>query len=125
MINTIEVLQNYKNLKITRKQLRNILGKNFTNAKLEEGDEVVVDNNDLIFVLQATKEGRISVPDLVDWVNVIWFSGLYDYSEKYSASMASVMAELEELDEYDYTLPPEQIDQYIAVLEKNEEYIER
>ncbi len=117
-----KILMDYKMLKITTRQLHVKLGKNLLQVNIKEGEQVVVDNRDLIFVLQETKDGRISVLDLVNWVNVIWFSELYDYSDEHSDSIASVMTELEALDEHELVLPPEQIDLYIAALEKNEEY---
>ena len=118
----IEALNEYKTLTITQKQLRERLGMKFKGVYLEKDQIVIVDNNDLIFALQSVKQGRLSVPDLVEWVNMIWLSDLYDYFNEHSHAMTSVMNSLEELDETGFYLPAEQIDKYIAALEKNEEY---
>ncbi len=116
-----KILADYKTLKITNLELHDKLGENLLNVDIEEGDQVIVDNKDLIFVLQAVKEGRLSIEDLVYWVNIIWFTELYDYSDEHSDAIAGVMNELEELDENGYILPPEKIDLYINALEKNED----
>ncbi len=117
----IEALNEYKALKITKKQLHEKVGKKFWDVQLDEDDIVIVDNNDLIYVLQAAKDGRISIPELIDWVNVIWFSELYDYSDEHEDVIAAVMNELEELEDTGYVLPVEDIDLYISALEKNDD----
>ena len=56
-------------------------------------------------------------------MNVIWFTDLYEYDNKDSDSIISVMSYLEELDEegVDYTC--EQIEMMIECLSKNVEFI--
>ena len=82
MRNVKEVLNSYKRLEITKSQINEALGDNFQLAA--DSEPVSVDSQDLIFVLQAVKKGNLSVPDLVDWVNIIWFSELYDYADKHT-----------------------------------------
>ena len=121
MTEVLKALKDFRSLKITATQLRNKFGGNLFDVDVDR--PVIIDNTNLIFCLDAVKNGRLLVPDLVDWVNIIWFTDLFNYSDKYADSIASVMTELEELDEKEFDLPVEQIDRYISVLEKNEEYV--
>ena len=58
--------------------------------------------------------------ELVDWVNVVWFTELYEYTSKEENAIASVMALLETLDEGVEFTDKEYI-QMVECLEANEE----
>lgn len=57
---------------------------------------------------------------LVAWVNVIWFTELYEYGSKEENAIASVMALLETLDE-GVAFTPEEYAEMIECLEANRE----
>jgi len=115
----MEELDDFKSLKITKAQLQDKIGENLHRVEIEK--PLIVNNVDVIFVLEKCKNNEISVSDLVDWVNVVWFTDLFDYAEKYQDSIASVMSELEESDEEGNELTDEKIRIYIEALNHNKE----
>jgi len=115
----IEILNDFKSLKITKAQLQSKIGENLHQVKIEK--PVIVNDKDVILVLEKCKKNEVTVNDLVDWVNVVWFTELFEYAEKYQDSIASVMSELEELDEEGNELTDEKIGVYIDALNSNRE----
>lgn len=115
----IEILNDFKSFKITKQQLQQKIGENLYNVKIAQ--PVTINNMDVVFILEQCKNNRISVCELVEWVNVIWFTDLYDYADMYQDSIASVMSEIEELDEEGKVLTSEMIDMYIDALKNNRE----
>ena len=109
----------FKMLHISKKELKDRLGGNL--ATLVAIDPVSISVEDVIYVLNAYKEEKIELSELLDWVNTIWFTDLFDYVDDQSDSIASVMDILEELDEDEKTLTKSDVDKYIGALLRNEE----
>ncbi|KAF1084283.1 hypothetical protein SPSYN_02687 [Sporotomaculum syntrophicum] len=84
---------------------------------------VEICNNHVIILLENFKKGNISKHTLLDWVNTVWFSGLFEYCDENCDSIASVMNELEEIDENGKELTYEKIKRYIYALKNNIEII--
>jgi len=115
-----EYLIAFKDLQITKKELLRKLGiANLTKATTNE--PLVIYTSDVIALLNAYASGKITCDQLIDWVNTVWFTDLFDYDDDQSDSIASVMSLLEELDEEDRKLTKSDIDIYISALEKNQE----
>ena len=112
-------LEMFKNLQISKDELSKVFGGNLLNAKTD--NPVVISYRDVIHVLKTFKDGDISLTQLLDWVNTIWFTELYQYDEDHSDSIASVLTLLEELDEADKVLTASDIDKYIEALTNNQE----
>jgi len=112
-------LDMFKNLQISKKELSNKLGGNLHTVKLET--PATVFNTDVINALKAIRNGRISLNQLLDWVNTVWFTDLFEYDDEYADSIASVLDKLEDLDEDDRKLTESDIDMYIDALLKNKE----
>ena len=72
-----------------------------------------------MLLLESFQKGDISKQQLLDWVNTVWFSGLFEYCDENCDSIASVMNELEEIDEEGKELTFEKINKYIHALENN------
>jgi hypothetical protein len=115
----IDYLNMFKELQISRKDLCDQLGGNLHAVKLEK--PVTVFNTDVINVLEGIRNNRITLNQLLDWVNTIWFTDLFEYEDEHSDSMASVFDKLEELDENNRSLTAVDINKYIEALLKNEE----
>ena len=79
----------------------------------------MVDNDDVIFLLNQFREGKIALSRLLEWVDVIWFTDLFAYKSKYSDCISSIMPYLEEADEDGGELTTEVIDKYIDYLTNN------
>lgn len=62
---------------------------------------------------------RATSQDLLDWVNAIWFTDLYEYCDSQSDFIASIMNELEEVDENIEKISSCNIEKYIEALRKN------
>ncbi|SMC88234.1 hypothetical protein [Papillibacter cinnamivorans] len=112
-------LDMFKNLQISKKELSNKLGGNLHVVKLEK--PVTIFNTDVINVLRAIRDGRITLNQLLDWVNTVWFTDLYEYDDEYSDSIASVLDKLEDLDEEYRKLTKSDIEKYINALSENKE----
>lgn len=76
---------------------------------------------DVINLLSFYRENKISLKQLLDWVNTIWFTELFEYDDNQCDSIASVLNKLEELDEEGNCLTKSDIDLYIDALSKNAE----
>ncbi len=111
-------LENFRDLKISRAELLNILPKHSIELM---NNPVIVEREHIINMLTQYKNGKISKSNLVDWVNIIWFKDFYDCPDEYCDSMASVMDKLEELDEDENELNADQINFCIETLQQNNE----
>ncbi len=117
----MKILVDFKLLKKNKEDLQRELGEDLFNIELEK--PCMVYKNDLIAILEKYINGEINQKALLNWVNVIWFTDLYEYYNKDENSIISVMSHLEELDEegIDYTC--EQMRKMIDCLSKNIEFI--
>ncbi|MDQ2087475.1 hypothetical protein RBH29_13670 [Herbivorax sp. ANBcel31] len=68
---------------------------------------------------KSFQKGNISKQNLLDWVNTVWFSGLFEYCDENCDCIASVMNELEEIDEDGREITYDKIKKYIYALENN------
>lgn len=111
------VLEKYKNLEISKGELLKLVNKDLKTLKVQKPIEICT--GDVIALLENYKQGKITNQDLLDWVNTIWFTDLYEYCDSQSDSIASVMNELEEVDEEIEKISPSSIEKYIEALRKN------
>ncbi len=112
-VNNAKKLEQFRDGKITKHDVLELL---------IPGDihiSILVTKDHLIHMLDLYKHGKINKSYLVDWVNGIWFSDSFEYKADQSSSIASVMSELEKLDESNNNLSEETIDYYIDCLNKN------
>ena len=58
----------------------------------------------------------------MDWVNIIWFTDLYEYNLAEEESIASVITLLETLDEDDVALSNDEFLNMVKCLENNKIY---
>jgi hypothetical protein len=65
----------------------------------------------------------ISLQELIDWVNVVWFTDLFEYNTSEEESISSVMSSLETLDEDDVQFANKEFEDMIKCLHKNEIYV--
>ena len=115
-----QALIKFKELKISKSQLKEETGEDLFNVDCP--NPVVVNSRDLIKIIQHYIEKNISISQLIDWVNVVWFTELYELSAKESDSMVSVLDVLETLDEDDVTVSEEDFLKMIDALLNNITY---
>ena len=113
----LKKLKDFRNLKISKKELLESIP--FNPPKEFRNENIVVCQEHVILLLERYKAGKVSEQDLLDWVNTIWFSDWYDYCDEYCDSIASVMDELEEIDEEGKGLTPEKVETCLNALRNN------
>ena len=112
-------LIDFKDLYISKEELSNKLGGNLLSVKID--NPVVIYSTDVINLLNAYKKRQITIEYLINWVNTIWFTDLFDYYDEQCDSIASVLNKLEELDEKDKELTEDDVNNYINALQNNNE----
>ncbi len=120
MEKTRAVLQAFKKLELSKTQLQDQLGGNLHSVAVKRPE--IVEGQDMILVLERYKEGKLTLDMLLNWVNIVWFTDLFEYAEDQQDCIASVMSVLEELDEDQRALTLEQVDGLIDAIRQNREY---
>jgi hypothetical protein len=82
-------------------------------------EPIIVSNYHLINLLSKYKESALDEHVILDWVNTIWFTDWFTYEDTNCECIASIMSELEEIDEEGKELTTEKVDKYIYALERN------
>ena len=114
------ILNDFLKAKINLKQLKEKLGSDLYNVAIKTPKKVYA--NDLILIINQYISGKISLQEIVDWVNVVWFTDLYEYNESEEETIASVLFVLETLDENDADITEEDLKKMIKCLTKNDVY---
>lgn len=115
-----ELLIKFKNLEIDKSQLKTKLGEDLYNVNCTK--PVIINRHDLIKVIQAYIDKKISLDRLIEWVNIIWFTDLYEILEKEIDSIMSVLEILETLDEDGVSISLEDFSKMINTLFINDIY---
>lgn len=110
---TQKYLKKFVDMEITKDKLNEYM----QGVEFYEGEEVFAIH--LINLLKKYKLKIVNDIFVLDWVNTIWFSDWYFYNDEQCDSIASIMNELEELDEREKELTHEEIDNFIYLLEHN------
>ena len=113
------VLNAFLDLEATKKDLISTYGEDLYNVDVEP---VTVSASHVIFAIDKFIKKEIDVIVLLDWVNVIWFTDLYEYDDNEADSISSVLSVLETLDEEDVTLNESDLVNMKKSLLNNQEY---
>ena len=111
-------LSQYKRFAISLQQLKSVLGEDLYNVADVTPEKVSA--ADVLYAMKQYLAKAVSLSELVAWVNVIWFTELYEYNSKEENAIASVMALLETLDE-GVAFTPEKYAEMIECLTANRE----
>lgn len=112
-----QLLEQFRDLKIDKSKLCGLLHKELKELLIDKPIEIC--NNHLVVVLENYQTGNISKQMVLDWVNIVWFSGLFEYCDEFCDCIASVMNELEEIDEDGKQLTNERVNEFIHALKNN------
>lgn len=112
-----KVLTDFRDLRITREKLKDALGEDLHN--IDCAHPLIVRPSHVINVIRSYMEKRISLNLLVDWVNTVWFTDLFQFYEAETDSIISVLEILETLDEEDSVLSPAECEKMIQALTQN------
>ena len=114
------ILNDFLKAKISLEQLKEKIGNNLYNVIIKTPK--IVYASDLIFLINEYVSGKISLQEIVDCVNVIWFTDLYEYNMSEEDSIASVISLLETLDEDDVQVSDKDFIDMIECLSNNKIY---
>lgn len=114
------LLADFLNFKKSKSDLVQFFGEDLLNAA---GPSLQVSAKDVIAAIDRYLCSEISKSQLVDWVNVLWFTDLFEYKDSESDSIASVMTVLESLDEIDVSLTEHDYLKMKECLYHNQEYM--
>ena len=67
-------------------------------------------------------EGKKTVLDVVEWVNVVWFTDLFAFSDDEADSIVSVLEVLETMDEEGVAITTDELNNMKIALNANAEY---
>lgn len=112
------VLSKYKHFDVSLQELKSVLGEDLYNVADVTPEKVSA--ADVEYAIKQYLSTAVTLSELVDWVNVVWFTELYEYVTKEENAIASVMALLETLDE-GVKFTDEEYDRMIECLETNTE----
>lgn len=114
------ILKQFLNAQINLNQLKKVVGENLHNIKIET--PLIVSARDLVFLIRKYLNRELSLQEMVDWANVVWFTDLFEYNEEEEDSISSVVDVLESLDEEMVYYSEEDFLEMIDCLLENREY---
>ena len=115
------LLADFLDFKKSKSDLIQFFGEDLLNAA---GPSLQVTTKDVITAIDRYLRNEISKNQLLDWVNVLWFTDLFEYNDSEADSIASVMTMLETLDEADVSLTEHDYLKMKECLYRNQEYTE-
>ena len=118
-MNVNNLLSSFLNFEATRADLVQEFGEDLLNAV---GPVKTVSVNDVVSAIDRYLNHTITKIQLVDWVNTLWFTDLFEYDDVYADSIASIMAILETLDEEEVVLSEQDFSEMKICLLRNHEY---
>lgn len=113
-------LELYRELKISKQELRQNIGEDLHNVAHEKS--CIVNRSDVVNAIRLFKKGKIGKEVLVEWVNVIWFTDLYAFNDEDADSIISVLEILETMDEETTDVSEDDLTEMITALNSNTEY---
>ena len=116
------LLADFLDFKKSKSDLIQFFGEDLLNAA---GPSLQVTTKDVIAAIDRYLRNEISKDQLLDWVNVLWFTDLFEYNDNEADSIASVMTVLETLDEADVSLTERDYLKMKECLYHNREYTEQ
>lgn len=117
-----KALADFRDLKLTKEELRHEIGNDLHNIDCPQ--PLTIRLSHIIFVLRSFVEKRISVGQLVDWVNVVWFTELFQFHDAETDSIISVLEVLETWDEEDAAISLDTCEKMVVALSENNIFTE-
>lgn len=115
------LLNNFLKNKADINELKKVFGNNLYNANI--ASPIILHANDVIFIIEQYVLGKMTLQQITDWVNVMWFTELFEYSDNEEESIASVVSVLETLDEEGVHFSNDEFEKMIQCLTNNEVFL--
>ncbi len=113
-------LDDFLKTKINLEQLKKACGQDLYNVKITTPRKVYA--KDIIFLINQYISDSITLQEVVDWVNVVWFTDLFEYNQSEEEAIASVMSVLETLDEDNVKISDKELMEIMKCLSNNNVY---
>lgn len=114
------ILNDFLKMKINLKQLKEKLGNDLYNLNIKAPE--IVYANDVIYLINQYILDKISMQGVIEWVNIVWFTDLFEYNPIEEEAIASVISLLETLDEDDVQFSHIEFTNMIKCLSNNKVY---
>ncbi len=115
----IKYLEMFRDLKINKKELHQNIKNKLSVLRMKNIVEVSREN--ILRLLNLLDLGRVSIDDLMDWVDAIWYIEAFKYRESEAHCISSILSELEEADIDSSKLSSENREKYLVALIENRE----
>ena len=116
-----EYLKNFRALQISKAELQQAIGEDLYNVECKK--PCFLKCSHVIGAIQLYRSHTITLKTLVDWVNVVWFTELFAFTDEETDSIVSVLEVLETMDEDEVVVSDAELDGMVAALTSNIEYI--
>ena len=112
----MRMLKAFKTFAADKCALRKTYGADLHNVEVEPE---IVSAADVIFAIESYLNRTVTKEQLVQWVNVLWFTDLYEYESACEDTIAEVMTLLESIDEEEVAFSEEEYREMIEALRRN------
>ena len=115
-----KLLDKFRKMEISKADLQAFFGNDLHNADCSKPQKIT--RFDVVNAVQAMLDGSKSVLDVVEWVNVVWFTDLFTFPDDETDSIVSVLGVLETLDEEGVVATTDELKNMVSALRENKEY---
>ena len=115
-----KLLDQFRKMEIGKADLQAFFGNDLHNAECSKPQ--IITRFDVVNAIQSILNSSKLILDLVEWVNVVWFTDLFTFPDDETDSIVSVLEVLETLDEEGVVVTTDEFNNMISALNENKEY---
>lgn len=115
----IETLEKFRDLEVGKAEILGILVDKVFRKKIK----IEININNILKIINYLTTGRISVEEIIEWINVIHFSQLFKAKKEEEKCILSIINELKKLDSDINQISDENLEKYLNALRNNEELL--
>ena len=115
-----KLLDQFRKMEISKADLQAFFGNDLHNADCSKPQKIT--RFDVVNVIQTILDGSKAILDVVEWVNVVWFTDLFTFPDDEADSIASVLEVLETMDEEGVVVTTDELNDMLSALTANKEY---
>ncbi len=119
-MNESAIVEKFRKMEIGKADLQAFFGNDLHNADCSKPQKIT--RFDVVNVIQTVLDGSKAILDVVEWVNIVWFTDLFTFSDDETDSIVSVLEVLETLDEDGVVVTTDEFNNMISALNENKEY---
>ncbi|MBO4693130.1 MAG: hypothetical protein J5659_01890 [Clostridia bacterium] len=116
-----KLLDQFRKMEISKADLQTFFGNDLHNADCSKPQKI--GRADVANAIRAILDGSKAMLDVVEWVNVVWFTDLFVFPDDEADSIVSVLEVLETMDEEDVVVTTDELSNMLSALNANEEYL--